>query len=203
MVIFSILLKNHSLSNQNLPVSLRNSEFKTLYFQRLVQFTESIPEFSGLRNLEHGLEDQIRLLSFSVTGLICLLASRTYDNHTETIFYRSHRKIDFQAEIERSGFSIKKEVLGEIHEKLKISIQSVTKTFFAALNCRDIVDYYFDIIKEISNLQLEDNELSILATLFLLDSSKLMTRDPYTRADRTGWHQKFFNLRTAPSPENF
>ena len=63
-------------------------------FQRLVQFTESIPEFSGLRNLEHGLEDQIRLLSFSVTGLICLLASRTYDNHTETIFYRSHRKID-------------------------------------------------------------------------------------------------------------
>ena len=64
------------------------------YFQRLVQFTESIPEFSGLRNLEHGLEDQIRLLSFSVTGLICLLASRTYDNHTETIFYRSHRKID-------------------------------------------------------------------------------------------------------------
>ena len=94
LVIFSILLKNHSLSNQNLPVSLRNSEFKTLYFQRLVQFTESIPEFSGLRNLEHGLEDQIRLLSFSVTGLICLLASRTYDNHTETIFYRSHRKID-------------------------------------------------------------------------------------------------------------
>lgn len=106
--------------------------------KRLVQFTESIPEFSGLRNLEHGLEDQIRLLSFSVTGLICLLASRTYDNHTETIFYRSH---------------------------------SVTKTFFAALNCRDIVDYYFDIIKEISNLQLDDNELSILATLFLLDST--------------------------------
>ena len=63
--------------------------------------------------------------------------------------------------------------------KLEISFLSVTKTFFAALNCRDIVDYYFDIIKEISNLQLEDNELSILATLFLLDSSKFSTlNDP-------------------------
>ena len=61
-------------------------------------------------------------------------------------------------------------------------MKSVTKTFFAALNCRDIVDYYFDIIKEISNLQLEDNELSILATLFLLDSSK-MTLDDLM------WHQ--------------
>ena len=158
------------------------------YFQRLVQFTESIPEFSGLRNLEHGLEDQIRLLSFSVTGLICLLASRTYDNHTETIFYRSHRKIDnfrkchvstiFRSKIFdffEPFWNLKWSFLDEIITKLKISFQSVTKTFFAALNCRDIVDYYFDIIKEISNLQLEDNELSILATLFLLDSSKFLT----------------------------
>lgn len=112
-----------------------SEEFSTI-IKRLVQFTESIPEFSNLRNLDFGLEDQIQLLSYSVVGLICLFASRTYDSHTETIFYKSH---------------------------------SVTKTYFSAMNCQDLIDYFFDVIKEISNLQLTDSELSIVATLLLLD----------------------------------
>jgi len=61
--------------------------------KRLVRFTDFVPEFASLRTLDNGLEDQIRLLSLSVTGLVAILASRTYDDQTETVFYKNFRNV--------------------------------------------------------------------------------------------------------------
>lgn len=101
---------------------------------------------------------------------MAILASRTYDEQTETVFYKNFRKV-FVTFV--ACLIINKQfIIRNVSNIWQTPSNSVNKSHFSALNCRDLVDYFFDIVREISNLALEDNELAILCVILLLDSCK-------------------------------